>query len=249
MVFFRLYQSIADFLRKEARSDSYSAGILESLEIARQCIETAFSLNPEAPSEVDLIQVFGGLNKNRTKLPEASEEAKQMAENLKAQGNQCMKEEQFQEAVACYTKAIEMAPSTAVYYCNRAAAYSRMSRHQDTVKDCERALEIDPDYSKAYGRMGLAYSSMDNHARAVECYQKALELDPTNENCRQNLQIAKNRLQSSSTTNPDILSALANVFGNFNPNSGVADEASILRHPLMQNLAHRFISNPNMQNL
>lgn len=41
-----------------------------------------------------------------------------------------------------------------LYYCFRAAAYSKLDRHNDAVSDCRRALQMDPNYSKAYGRMG-----------------------------------------------------------------------------------------------
>ena len=39
-------------------------------------------------------------------------------------------------------------------YSYRAAAYSKLNKHQQAIEDCNRALSIDPSYSKAYGRMG-----------------------------------------------------------------------------------------------
>lgn len=51
-------------------------------------------------------------------------------------------------------RAIELDGRNAVYYCNRAAAHSKLNQHQNAIDDCKKAINIDPLYSKAYGRMG-----------------------------------------------------------------------------------------------
>ncbi|GAA54812.1 small glutamine-rich tetratricopeptide repeat-containing protein beta [Clonorchis sinensis] len=148
-------------------------------------------------------------------------------------GNLCMKEGQFEEAIACYTKAIELSPYNAVYFCNRAAAHSRLEQQDKAIEDCQSALKIDPKYSKAYGRMGIAYSSLGDYGKAAEAYRKALELDPTNENCQQNLALAEERLKESG-----IGSAAA----------GGLDIGAILNNPMMQNIACQLMRDPNTQN-
>ena len=70
------------------------------------------------------------------------------------------------------SSAIELDPSNQVFYCNRAAAYSKMNNHYAAVEDCKRAIDMDPTYGKAYGRMGLAYSSVEKHKEAVDCFKK-----------------------------------------------------------------------------
>ena len=56
-----------------------------------------------------------------------------------------------------YSKAIELDGGNPVFYCNRAAAHSKMNNHHLAIEDCQRAIDMDPSYSKAYGRMGLAH--------------------------------------------------------------------------------------------
>ena len=51
-------------------------------------------------------------------------------------------------------RAIELDGRNAVYYCNRAAAHSKLNQQQAAIDDCGVAISIDPAYSKAYGRMG-----------------------------------------------------------------------------------------------
>ncbi|KAG9464926.1 hypothetical protein GDO78_019179 [Eleutherodactylus coqui] len=62
-----------------------------------------------------------------------------------------MKLENFESAVSFYTTAINLNPRNAVYFCNRAAAYSKIGNYAGAVRDCEEAISIDPGYSKAYG--------------------------------------------------------------------------------------------------
>ncbi|CAH8662205.1 unnamed protein product [Heterobilharzia americana] len=233
----KIYRSIARFIDKEITSNLYSSEVTESLEVAKQCIETAFHLPENEAGEVpDLQALFEYQPQKKTNAvkTEPTEEAKSMAEALK---NQVHEKEKFEEAVACYSKAIELSPYNAVFYCNRAAAHSRLDHHQDAISDCLKALEIDPHYSKAYGRMGIAYSSINNHAKAVECYRKGLELDPNNENCQQNLSIAEEKLKNAPNSSQGTGS-----FSGFDLNS-------ILNNPMMLNMARQFMSDPNAQNM
>ena len=99
------------------------------------------------------------------------------AERMKTEGNNLMRTEKFQEALSMYSKAIELDGSNPVFYCNRAAAHSKMNNHHLAIEDCQRAIDMDPSYSKAYGRMGLAHSSLNKHKEAVDNFKKALELE------------------------------------------------------------------------
>lgn len=65
-----------------------------------------------------------------------------------------MREERFDKALELYTKAIAKDSLNSVYYCNRAAAHSKLNNHLEAIEDCRRALQIEPNYGKAYGRMG-----------------------------------------------------------------------------------------------
>lgn len=56
--------------------------------------------------------------------------------------------------LSIFFRAIELNPKNAVYYCNRAAAYSRLDKHNEVISDCREAIKLDPSYGKAYGRLG-----------------------------------------------------------------------------------------------
>ena len=89
-----------------------------------------------------------------------------------------------------------------MFYCNRAAAHSKLEQHYAAVEDCQRALDMDPKYGKAYGRMGLAYSSIHKHKEAVDCFKKAMEIEPDNESYQNNLKMAEEKLATGGSPGP-----------------------------------------------
>lgn len=87
--------------------------------------------------------------------PKVSSEAdKAEAEKLKTTGNQLMSSKQYDGAIDAYTQAISKDPANAVYYSNRAAAYSSKNDHNSAIADAEKAIEVNPQFTKAYHRLG-----------------------------------------------------------------------------------------------
>ncbi|KAK7275657.1 hypothetical protein RIF29_16777 [Crotalaria pallida] len=120
---------------------------------------------------------------------------KNLAESLKSLGNKAMQSEQYPDAIELYNCAIALYEKSAVYFCNRAAAYTQIKRYMEAIQDCLKSIEIDPNYSKAYSRLGSAYYEQGKYREAIELgYRKALELDPTNESVRENIRLAEQRL-------------------------------------------------------
>ncbi|XP_023183063.1 small glutamine-rich tetratricopeptide repeat-containing protein beta-like isoform X2 [Xiphophorus maculatus] len=162
----RLGFAIVQFLRDQTHRSALNSDEQENLEVAIQCLETTFKISSSdchlAVSQ-PLREIFlNALLKNdNLTVPETSPSPEDIerAEQLKNEGNNHMKEENYRCAVECYTKAIDLDLRNAVYYCNRAAAHSKLGNYTEATGDCERAIGIDPTYSKAYGRMGVQGSS------------------------------------------------------------------------------------------
>lgn len=144
-----------------------------------QCIGEAFEVDPSNETQRNLLSVkpatlpsiFDVFLKTRDKLnaPAAaspssttappqtagpSDEDKAAAEKLKASGNALMSSKQYDAAIEAYTKAIALDPSNAVYYSNRAAAYSSKNDHTSAIADAEKAIETDSGFVRAYHRLG-----------------------------------------------------------------------------------------------
>lgn len=242
----RLAYSIIHFLHDQLTSGSLSSDAQESLEVAVQCLETAFGVSTEDQSLAvteTLPELFAAATvkvaeKPEVKVTEAgnSPSGAQLAEaeQLKSDGNEQMKVENYSAAVEFYSKAIQINPQNAVYYCNRAAAYSKLGNYAGAVQDCERAIGIDPNYSKAYGRMGLALSSLNKHTEAVGYYKKALELDPENETYKSNLKIAEQKMKETPSPTGGM---------------GGVDLAGLLSNPGFMSMASNLMNNPQVQQL
>ncbi|XP_024114501.1 small glutamine-rich tetratricopeptide repeat-containing protein alpha [Oryzias melastigma] len=241
----RLAYSIIQFLHDQLQSGGLSSDAQESLEVAVQCLETAFDVSTDDQSlavPVTLPEIFASATaqfpaqsqvNNNSSTNSPTEEQRAEAERLKSDGNDQMKVENFAAAVEFYSKAIALNPQNAVYYCNRAAAFSKLGNYAGAVQDCEQAIGIDPNYSKAYGRMGLALASLNKHTEAVGYYKKALELDPDNDTYKTNLKIAEEKMETSSPT----------------AGMGGVDLAGLLSNPGFMNMASSLMSNPQVQQL
>ncbi|KAF7286994.1 hypothetical protein GWI33_002834 [Rhynchophorus ferrugineus] len=204
----------------------------ESLEVAIQCLETAFDIENQPNTEIiDLLSLI-------TIKPkvEVTEEQKAQAEEHKNKGNNYMKNSEYDQAIAEYTKAIELNPYNAVYYCNRAAAYTRQTQDADAIIDCKEALKLDPTYGKAYGRLGIAYSNLNKYDLALTAYQSALKYDPNNAMYEANLKVAEQMVNSD---------AAAPTMGG----RPLPDITQFLNNPNIINMASQILSDPTFCNM
>ncbi|XP_077441145.1 small glutamine-rich tetratricopeptide repeat-containing protein alpha [Vanacampus margaritifer] len=242
----RLAVSILRFLHEQLQSGNLSSGAQESLEVAVQCLETAFEVSTDDQSlavPLTLPEIFASAtqqisqsqvnNNAAAAATTVSEEQQAEAERLKTDGNDQMKVDNYAAAVEFYSKAIALNSQNAVYYCNRAAALSKLGNYAGAVQDCEQAIAIDCNYSKAYGRMGLALASLSKHAEAVTFYKKALELDPDNDTYKSNLKIAEDKMDAGSP--------MAGMGG--------VDLAGLLSNPGFMNMASSLMTNPQVQQM
>ncbi|MED6170528.1 hypothetical protein PIB30_031870 [Stylosanthes scabra] len=120
---------------------------------------------------------------------------KNLAESLKSLGNKAMQSKKYHDAIELYNCAIVVHEKSAVYYCNRAAAYTEIKKYAEAIQDCYRSIEIDPNYSKAYSRLGLVYYAQGNYRDAIDKgFRKALQLDPNNQTVKENIRVAEHKL-------------------------------------------------------
>jgi small glutamine-rich tetratricopeptide repeat-containing protein alpha len=134
----------------------------EGIEVAIQCISNSFGIDMDSDSHLKLNktlqEVFDthlALNPIKKDVSSPSNaEAKAKAEILKGEANKKMAAKSYKEAIALYTKAIELHAS-AVFYANRSAAYSQNQQFIEASKDGQKAIDLDSGYSKGYARLGL----------------------------------------------------------------------------------------------
>uniref|UniRef100_A0A1B6EDV1 Uncharacterized protein n=1 Tax=Clastoptera arizonana TaxID=38151 RepID=A0A1B6EDV1_9HEMI len=95
------------------------------------------------------------------------------AQELKNSGNKLYLAKMYDDAIRCYTEAIEMCPkeekdTLSTYYQNRAAAYEQKNILEDVIKDCTSALEYNPRYTKALQRRAKAAERNGNLEQSLQ---------------------------------------------------------------------------------
>lgn len=142
-----------------------------------------------------LIELYGGRSEQAKKFFEAGmrtdpdnkacrdalKKARQ-CEDIKEQGNVAIKEGRFDDAIALYTKAVEVDPCNtklcAVLYANRALAHNKKKDTAKALADCDKAIELDEKYVKAYLRRAEIQRNQRNFTEAISDYTQAQSLDP-----------------------------------------------------------------------
>ncbi|MYG06771.1 tetratricopeptide repeat protein [Candidatus Poribacteria bacterium] len=94
------------------------------------------------------------------------------------QGNFLMMVKQMDQAIAAYSRAIELNPKLAEAYNNRGATYGAKGELDCAIADCNKAIELNPKLADAYYKRGIAHLGKGEFDRALADYSKAIELDP-----------------------------------------------------------------------
>jgi tetratricopeptide (TPR) repeat protein len=87
---------------------------------------------------------------------------------------------QYDKAVADFNKAIELDPSMAMIWRNRARAYTRLHQYDNALADLNKAIELAPKYAFAWINRGIAYNNLHQYDKALADLSKATALDPKN---------------------------------------------------------------------
>merc|ERR1712193_37874 len=238
-----LIASVLKYLKQEIDGKMITPDQEESLNVASQCLAMAFNTTPDDAEDLPcLLDLLTEAAPDRMTKREATDEEREVANKLKSEGNQLMKDKKFKEAIERYSEAINVQES-AIYYCNRAAAYTSLENYEEALQDCKKAISFEPDYSKAYSRMGLIYSKINLYAESENCYEKALKLEPDNESYKKNLEIVKEKLKEAPAAMPGMPGGMPD-FGQM----GAAME-QMMQNPQMRQMAENMMQNPQMQSM
>jgi tetratricopeptide (TPR) repeat protein len=70
-------------------------------------------------------------------------------EKFKEKGNEYFKNKNYDLALECYTKGIEITP-TSILYTNRASCYLNKKQYEKGLLDTNKSIELDNKYVKGY---------------------------------------------------------------------------------------------------
>ncbi|RUS30077.1 hypothetical protein BC938DRAFT_479878 [Jimgerdemannia flammicorona] len=285
--------SILEFLNKSVTDGTIKPDDVEGIEVAVQCIGEAFGVDPEDPEQqaayttkpATLLNIFDVFLKTQKKVsgqvschcpsvastsaaaptPVVSEADIEKAEGLKAAGNRKVTDRNYPEAIKLYSEAIKLNPSNAVYYANRAAAYSQQGDHDSAIVDSLKAAEVDPNRMHAVSKRKYpqpmpshAYFSLGKYQEAVDAYEKGLTLDPQNPTMKKSLETAKAKLHEQAMDGPRSADDGADALPGLPGGLGGMDFASLLNNPAIMTMAQQMMqsgaldqlmSNPNLASM
>ncbi|XP_058066781.1 small glutamine-rich tetratricopeptide repeat-containing protein alpha-like [Anopheles bellator] len=100
------------------------------------------------------------------------------SDELKEEGNRCVKAGNFTEAILHYTHAIKLSPSDAILYSNRSLAFCKLQQYYYANEDAEKAIVLNPTWAKGYYRKAEVSMGVGQYDTALLSYGKALQLQP-----------------------------------------------------------------------
>ncbi len=135
--------------------------------------------------------------------PNNEESRLKLVEEIKNRAKQCISTRNFPEAVALYSKGIELtssdAPAQAILYANRSMCNLNMSKGADSLRDAEEAVKLDPSYIKGYYRLAMAHGLLNQHTEAKDALVRGLTMKPDDKELQAQLIKVEDKLSSSSS--------------------------------------------------
>ena len=254
---------VIDFLVSSVETGDIPEDNKDSVEFAVESIQDAFNVKKEEVSEIikdkfsgkkltDIVNFSGkkesSENKEDDKVSDdISDEDKAKADALKLEGNKAMTQSDFLGAIQKYSEAIESNPTNAVYFSNRAAAYSSARKHNLALKDAERAIKLDSKYAKAWSRLGLAKYVLGDAKGAMEAYEQGLKIEGANPSAtmKKGYETAKKRVAEQNDTSSEQSNTSdardSNSATGGNPLGGLS---GLLNNPNVMQAAQQMMQNP-----
>ncbi|XP_020944704.1 sperm-associated antigen 1 isoform X1 [Sus scrofa] len=101
-----------------------------------------------------------------------------MFTTLKEEGNQCVKDKNYKDALSKYSACLKINSKDCAIYTNRALCYLKLCQFEEAKQDCDQALQIDHGNVKACYRRALAQKGLKNYQNSLNDLHKVLQLDP-----------------------------------------------------------------------
>ncbi|WP_372368105.1 protein kinase [Candidatus Uabimicrobium sp. HlEnr_7] len=116
--------------------------------------------------------------KKRTPKKSKRNSVKRLSKIHCVRGNEFFHQRNIEEALDCYSQALEIDPELAVAYHNRGKVYHHCNKITEAIVDYSEAIHCNPRLAKAYKNRAVAFFQTKNYQTAVSDFRKYLELKP-----------------------------------------------------------------------
>nr|WP_264478111.1 tetratricopeptide repeat protein [Planktothrix agardhii] len=112
----------------------------------------------------------------RAKLDALNNAKNHLFEQYFNQGVTLFNQENYQQAIEQFTRALTLNPNHIQVYGWRREAYIQLDQYQQAIEDCTQIIRIDPLDIPAYVRRGFAHLSLGEYQQAIKDSNKAIIL-------------------------------------------------------------------------
>lgn len=136
----------------------------------------------------------------------------------KAKGSDAWSKGDYQGSITHFTSAIELSSSSnitsnnnnsgssskdflKVLYSNRSAAYLKLNKVTEALRDSNKCIEIDSTWSKGYTRKGDALLSSKQYTEAYNAYNAGLRITPNDSTLTEKSEQAMRAIRNASNSN------------------------------------------------
>lgn len=99
----------------------------------------------------------------------------QQAQTYVQEGTTALRTWKLPQAIAAFTRAIEIEPKYAEAYVKRGLAYYRSAQYKTAIADYTQTLGLNRYHADAYASRGDAYRALEDTQRAIEDYSASLK--------------------------------------------------------------------------
>ncbi len=88
--------------------------------------------------------------------------------------------ENYEEALLCFNKAVELEPTNGEFWKNKGAVLEELEKSEDALVCYDKAVQLEPTNGEFWKTKGLMLQVQNKSEEALQCFDKAVELEPTN---------------------------------------------------------------------
>lgn len=124
----------------------------------------------------------------------------------------------YNAAIAEYEKALKLEPENSNSHAYRGDSKAALQDHRGALADYARAIQLNPNNANAYNRRGVYWFDQKDYKAALQDFLKAAALDPENQTYKNNVEIAKKKLEVIPPSQDKILKGRSSYDSTYPPN-------------------------------
>lgn len=170
---------------------------------------------------------------------------------FKEKGNVAFAAKKFDEAIDCYTKAIQLDDKNHVFFSNRSASYAGKQKWAEAVEDAKTCIKLEPSFIKGYYRLATAQIEQDELDAATATIKQGLNMDPDNLQLAKLMRMIKSKKASikaaaSTGATTTAASAAARISSLSGGDSSLSKELIDLQNQLRESMRDYNVVNANI---